>query len=161
VHRIESIGVASLDRVKPLWLAMVAHHRAVSDLKVREPGETWRRRRAEYAAWLESGDAFILLAVPEGGGDAEGYAAVRVHRATSPTFDLGERVGDLESLAVAEPARGTGVGTKLIAAARERLRADGVEHWLVSVVDANPDARRLYEREGFRPFFSSLVAPID
>jgi GNAT superfamily N-acetyltransferase len=53
------------------------------------------------------------------------------------------------------------VGTKLIAAARERLRADGVEHWLVSVVDANPDARRLYEREGFRPFFSSLVAPID
>jgi hypothetical protein len=29
------------------------------------------------------------------------------------------------------------------------------------VIDANPDARRLYEREGFRPFFSSLVAPVD
>ena len=161
MHRIELLDVADLDRVEPLGLAMVAHHRAVTDLQVREPAETWRRRRADYAAWLESGEGFILLAVPEDGGDAEGYAAVRVHASGSPTFDLGERVGDLESLSVAASARGTGVGTRLIAAARERLRAGGVGHWLVSVVDANPDARRLYEREGFRPFVSSLVAPID
>jgi hypothetical protein len=110
VHRIETVDLSTLDRVEPLWLAMVAYHRSVSDLQVREPAETWRRRRAEYAAWLESGDAFILLAVPDGGGDAEGYAAVRIHAAGSPTFDLGEPVGDLESLSVAEAARGTGVG---------------------------------------------------
>jgi GNAT superfamily N-acetyltransferase len=161
VHRIELLGVCALDRVEPLWLAMVAHHRSVTDLRVRAPEETWRRRRAEYSGWLQRGDGFILAAVPEGGGEPDGYAAVRVHEATSPTFDLGERVGDLESLAVAERARGAGIGTQLIGAARERLRTQGVRHWVVSVIDENPDARRLYEREGFRPFFSSLVAPID
>jgi GNAT superfamily N-acetyltransferase len=160
-HLVEPVAPGGIDRVEPLWLAMVDHHRAVSagDLKVREPAETWRRRRAEYAEWLERGFGFVLVAVREPGGEPDGYAAVRVHGG-SATFELGARVGELESLAVAEGARGTGVGTLLIGAARERLRAEGVENWTIAVLDANPAARRLYEREGFRPFYSQLVAPI-
>jgi GNAT superfamily N-acetyltransferase len=53
------------------------------------------------------------------------------------------------------------VGTLLIRAARERLRAGGVENWTIAVLDANPAARRLYEREGFRPYYSQMVAPIE
>jgi GNAT superfamily N-acetyltransferase len=101
----------------------------------------------------------MLLALREPGGEADGYAVVRVQGA-SPTFDLGEPMGDLESLAVAEDARGQGVGALLIGAARERLRDAGVEHWTVSAIDANPGALRLYEREGFRPFFRTLLARI-
>jgi ribosomal protein S18 acetylase RimI-like enzyme len=161
-HVVEAVDPAGIDRVEPLWLAMVEHHRAVSagDLKVREPAETWRRRRADYAGWLRSGTGFILVAVHEPGGEPDGYAAVRVHDG-SATFDLGARVGELESLAVAERARGAGVGRLLIGAARERLRAGGVENWTIAVLDANPAARRLYEREGFRPYYSQMVAPIE
>lgn len=158
---IETVEAADLDLVEPLWLAMVAHHRSLveGDVGVREPAETWRRRRVEYEQWLAGGDAWVLVAVPEPGGAPQGYAAVRIHGG-SATFDLGARVGELESLAVAEEARGAGVGSLLIDAARERLRAAGVEQWTVGVVDANEGALRLYERAGFRPFWRTLVGPV-
>ena len=158
-HIVEAVGPGDIDRVEPLWRAMVEHHRSISGLAVREPAETWRRRRVHYETWLADGASFILVAVRAPGGEPDGYVAVRVHDG-SPTFDLGAPVGDLESLAVAEHARGAGVGSLLIGAARERLRAAGAVHWTVSVLDANPGARRLYEREGFAPFEHILLAPI-
>jgi GNAT superfamily N-acetyltransferase len=157
-HIVETVGVGGIDRLEPLWTAMVEHHRAVSPLPVRSPEEAWRRRRVQYEQWLAGGESFVLVAVREGGGD-DGYAVVRVHDG-SPTFALGEPVGDLESLAVAEGARGQGVGSLLIGAARERLRAAGVRHWTVSVLDANPGATRLYEREGFAAFEHILLGTV-
>jgi len=159
VHRIETLAPAEIDRLEPLWTAMLEHHRTVSPLAVRTPREAWRRRRPQYEAWLAEGESFALIAVREDGGGDDGYAVVRVH-AGSPTFDLGAKVGDLESLAVAESARGQGVGSLLIAAARERLRAAGAGYWTVSALDANPGALRLYEREGFGPFERILIATL-
>ena len=74
-----------------------------------------------------------------------------------PTWDLGEAVGQLESLAVAGHARGQGTGTRLIDAARDLLRAQGAGYWLVGVVAANAGALRLYERNGFRPYYQELL----
>jgi GNAT superfamily N-acetyltransferase len=159
VHRIETLDAAGVDRLEPLWTAMVEHHRAVSPLAVRTADEAWRRRRLEYEAWLADGESFVLVAVREDGGGDDGYVAVRIAEG-SPTFDLGAKVGDLESLAVAERARGQGVGSLLIGAARKRLRAAGVAYWTVSAIDANPGALRLYEREGFSPFFRTLIATV-
>jgi ribosomal protein S18 acetylase RimI-like enzyme len=76
---------------------------------------------------------------------------------SGPTWDLGEAVGDLESLAVAAHARGRGVGTGLIEAARELLRERGVRYWSVTVAAANAGAIRLYEREGFQPQLQHLL----
>ena len=42
----------------------------------------------------------------------------------------------------------------------ERLRAEGISHWGVAVVEANADATRLYERVGFRPFYRQLLAEV-
>jgi GNAT superfamily N-acetyltransferase len=158
-HLVETVGVEGIDRVEPLWRAMVEHHRSVSAFAVRTPDEAWRRRRLDYERWLADGASFLLVAVRSPGGVADGYAAVHIHDG-SPTFALGEPIGDLESLAVAEVARGSGVGTLLIDAARQRLREAGVSTWTVSAVDANPGALRLYEREGFRPFYRTLVATV-
>jgi ribosomal protein S18 acetylase RimI-like enzyme len=52
------------------------------------------------------------------------------------------------------------VGTQLIQAARERLRAEGVEFWAVEVMDANTGAARLYEREGFGPWSRALLGRV-
>jgi GNAT superfamily N-acetyltransferase len=76
------------------------------------------------------------------------------------SWDVNERVGELETLAVAEAARGQGIGSQLIAACRERLREEGITHWAVAVVEANVDATRLYEREGFRPFYRQMLAEV-
>lgn len=57
-------------------------------------------------------------------------------------------------------ARGLGVGSALIAHCRERLQELGATWWSVSVIVDNPRAVELYEREGFRPFWQSMIAPI-
>jgi ribosomal protein S18 acetylase RimI-like enzyme len=74
------------------------------------------------------------------------------------SWDVGPRVGELETLAVAVEARGRGVGTMLIEACQERLQTEGITHWSVGVVEANEGATRLYERAGFRPFYRNLMA---
>ena len=139
---------------------MVEHHRVLTagQLPVRSPDEAWRRRRLEYDAWLSSGRAWLLLAVdatsPQQAPD--GYAVVRLAE-SGATWDLGEAVGDLESLAVAEHARGRGIGTRLMDAARKLLRARGVSYWSVTVAAGNAGAIRLYEREGFQPQLQHLL----
>jgi len=45
----------------------------------------------------------------------------------------------------------------LIDAARDLLRAQGAGYWLVGVVAANAGALRLYERNGFRPYYQELL----
>lgn len=161
-YRIVEPGGAELDRLEPLWRSMVEHHRDVvdGDWPVREAGEAWRRRRAHYAAWLGAGTGWLLAAAPRADAAAPlaGYAMVCVGP-SGPTWDVGDEVGELESLAVSPDARGAGVGTMLIQAARRRLEEQGIRYWSVGVVEANDAATRLYLREGFRPFYRQLLGP--
>jgi GNAT superfamily N-acetyltransferase len=112
---VETVGVEGIDRVEPLWRAMVDHHREVvgREIPVRPTDATWPLRRAQYDEWLSSGDA-----------------------------------------------RGAGLGSLLIGAAREWLRERDVTYWSVGVVEANAGAVRLYEREGFGPFWRALIATV-
>jgi ribosomal protein S18 acetylase RimI-like enzyme len=161
-RRILELGVGEVDLVEGLWKEMVAHHQAVAgDMAPgRDPEESWQRRRAQYVRWLGSGEGMMFLVPGEGAEGAPlGYALLRVGP-SGPTWDLGEPVGDLESLCVTAGARGTGVGTELIEHCRERLRELGATWWSVSVIAANGRAQALYEREGFSPHVNHLIAPI-
>jgi GNAT superfamily N-acetyltransferase len=161
-RRITELEVGDVDLVEGLWKEMLAHHLEVSGdgPTGRDPEESWRMRRAQYVRWLESGEGMLFLVPGEGAEQAPlGYACLRVGQ-SGPTWDLGETVGDLESLSVAAEARGKGIGTELIEHCRNRLRALGARWWTVSVVAANSGAAELYEREGFRPYVDYLLAPI-
>jgi ribosomal protein S18 acetylase RimI-like enzyme len=155
-------GVAEVDRLEPLWRSMVEHHRALGghEWPVRDAGEAWVLRRIQYVDWLRDGSATLFTAAGDPSGELVGYAMLRFTPA-GPTWDLGPETGEVESLAVLESARGAGVGSALLSACRAALRERGVEYWSVSVVEANAAAVRLYEREGFRPFYRHLLGRLD
>lgn len=161
--KIVELDVSEVDRVEPLFRQLVAFHRDVAgeDWPVRSEEAAWAHRRAEYASWLGDGRARMLVAVPEEDENAApfGYAVLSI-KPSSASWDVGERIAELETLAVAEEARGEGIGSLLIEACRDRLRDEGITHWAVAVVEANADATRLYERVGFRPFYRQLLAEV-
>jgi len=137
---IVELDVSEVDRVEPLFKELVGFHREVAgeEWPVRDEAAAWAHRRAEYVSWLGEGRARMLVAVAPADAEARplGYAVVSV-KSSSASWDVGERIGELETLAVSPDARGRGIGSRLIAACRERLRGEGVTHWSVAVVEAN------------------------
>ena len=160
--RVKELTVEEVDRVAHLFGELVEFHGEVVEgaWPVRSPEAAWARRRGQYLEWLGEGSARMLAAVPaERHGEPLGYAVLSV-KPSMPSWDVGSAVGELETLAVAKAARGQGIGTLLIEACRERLRAEGIGHWSVGVVEANEGATRLYERAGFRPFYRQLMGEV-
>jgi ribosomal protein S18 acetylase RimI-like enzyme len=155
------VDAGRVDAVEPLFRGMVEHHRAVAGeaWPVRDSGDAWARRRQQYLEWLTSGRCWLLLAVDDDSDVALGYAVVRVTE-PGPTWELGDEIGELESLAVSEGARGSGVGTALMREARRLLRSRGISFWGVGVVESNVAAVRFYEREHFRPFYRNLLGRV-
>lgn len=161
--QIVELGVEEVDRVEAVWAEMVEFHRDVvaGAWPVRRAADAWERRRPQYLAWLGDGVGRMFAAVPAGdaAGAALGYGVV-VTAPPGPTWAMGERAGELESLVVAASARGAGIGTALIDRCREALREAGVEFWTVGVVEVNEGATRLYERAGFRPFYRQMAGKV-
>ncbi|OYD60971.1 GNAT family N-acetyltransferase [Rhodococcus sp. OK302] len=65
----------------------------------------------------------------------------------------------LDGICVDRAARGLGVGTALLGATSEHARRDGARAVRLSVVDGNPRARALYERQGFVPVDRGTLGP--
>ncbi len=145
---IRPLEAPAIEEVRPLWEALLEHHGNVSPPELpptREPGESWRRRRAEYDVWLAEPGSFTLLA--EAGGSPIGYALVRVDHGDD-TWSTDERVAVVETLSVDPAWRGRGVGTALMDAVDEELVRSGIRELFVGAVATNRDAVRFYERRG-------------
>jgi|RhiMethySRZTD1v2_1073278.scaffolds.fasta_scaffold01982_23 ribosomal protein S18 acetylase RimI-like enzyme len=158
--QVSAAGAERIPTLEPLWAAMHEHHSAMQDAvaPTRPVEESWRLRKAQYEEWLSSDDALLLIA--ERGGDPIGYAVVRFGPGAA-TWDIGERVAEIESLSVATDARGSGIGTLLMDAVRAATRDRGAERLFVGVAHANSGALRFYEREGFAPFYVLLMEASD
>jgi GNAT superfamily N-acetyltransferase len=157
---IVELGAGDLDRIEPLWMELVEFHREVVEgaWPVRSGEDAWAKRRPQYEGWLASGAGTIFAAAPKGEPDGEllGYATL-VIEGSSPSWAMGEKVGEVETLVVAESARGAGIGKALLEACRDRLKSEGIAFWFVAVVEVNEPATRLYESSGFQPFYRNLA----
>ena len=80
-----------------------------------------------------------------------GYATVCIEHAPDDTFPAGERYAELYSLSVKPDLRGRGIGSGLVDLLDEELARRSIHDLKVAVMEGNSDARRLYERRGFRP----------
>lgn len=162
-HHIVELRRSEVDRVAPLFKQLVGFHREVVEgaWPVRSAEAAWEHRRGQYLEWLGEGRARMLAAIPAADETAVpvGYAVLAI-KPSMASWDVDERIGELETLAVAEAQRGRGIGSMLIEECRRLLREEGITHWAVAVVEVNADATRLYEREGFRPFYRQLLGEV-
>lgn len=122
--RIRTAGEADLDAVMALEQAAF-------------PASAWERAtmRAEIAS--EWGRYVIAV---DGEGAALGYAGLRA---------VGVE-GDVQTIAVAESARGRGIGRALLAELLAEAERRGVRELFLEVRADNAAARALYESVGFR-----------
>jgi ribosomal protein S18 acetylase RimI-like enzyme len=145
---IVPLAAGRLDDLRPLWIELHHHHRAVSPLDlIGDDGASWERRRAMYAGLLRD-DAFAYVADLDGA--PVGYAFVRFHPGPDDTFPLGERYAEVLTLAVTAAHRNRGLGGRLLDAVDAELDRRGVHALAIAVMTGNDDALRFYERRGLR-----------
>ena len=104
--------------------------------------EQWQQRIAGAAQFLaETADGEVV-------GTATGLTAP-----DEPGTTL------LVAMFVAAPARGQGIGERLVAAVVDHARSDGADRVLLHVVETNPGAERLYTRCGFARTGATMPLP--
>jgi GNAT superfamily N-acetyltransferase len=155
--RIVEGGTERIPDLEPLWRALYEHHRGIAEgvAGVRPFEDTWRHRQGQYRDWLE-GDTDAALLIAERAGRPVGYAMLTAG-AGAATWDLGDRVVEIETLSVLPAERGSGVGGVLIEASRGWALERGVRTIAVGLAHTNAGAERFYEREGFTPFYLDMV----
>ena len=94
--------------------------------------------------------------------DEHGAPVGKLHLDFETRAGTGEAV--LVAAAVRKDQQSRGIGTALMAAAEEHVCARGLDAIVLGVEDANPHARRLYERLGYAEFardeFKYVGAPV-
>ena len=155
-------GAERIPDLQPLWASLSRHHAEVApELSIlgkrRSEQDSWAVRRALYEEWLADPDAFVLIA--EIDAAPVGYAVVHM-RGPEETWATGDRVAELETLAVLPGHRGVGIGAALVDRFHEELRRAGVQHFVVGVVASNADAIRFYERLGLTKFIVSYAGRV-
>ena len=156
-------GAERIPELRPLWESLSAHHAEVAPElpgvfgPVRPAEASWEVRRALYEEWLREAGAFALIA--EVDGEPVGYAVVHV-RGPEETWATGDRVAELETLAVLPGHRGRGIGRALVERMLDELREGGVGHFTVGVIASNADAVRFYERLGLTRFIVTYAGRV-
>jgi ribosomal protein S18 acetylase RimI-like enzyme len=122
---------------------------------------SWRGREATYRRWLEAGEAIVLVATAD--DEVVGYAVAHLVRGDDDdTFELGDPYAELYTLSVLPGQRGRRVGTRLLDALDEALRAASVRTVTVAAMAGNTRAVDFYRRRGFEPLevtFHRAVPP--
>lgn len=144
-------GAELIDALEPLWLSLFDWHAAIgaAQLPVIDRELSWPRRRALYVRLLAHDDAFVVVA--RRNGEPVGYAVAHLHDGPDDTWPTSDRIGEVESLAVLESERGSGLGTVLLDATEDRLAELGATTVAIAVMVGNDAAQRFYERRGMVP----------
>jgi ribosomal protein S18 acetylase RimI-like enzyme len=152
---IEPGGVADIDDLEPLWVAVHhQHQRAMPELRPYvDDATTWRERRALYAELFVDRDPVLLLARQDEQlvGYALGYTMPASGTWLADTWATGELIAEVESLSVLPAYRDHGLGSRLLEELHARLREQGATDLILGALAGNADAIRFYERHGYRP----------
>ena len=142
-------GPEGLERIKPLWEKLNAHHLELSDhFKDHYRKQTFENRKKDLLEKASGGKFRVEIArIPSESRDA-GYCVSSISAG-------GE--GEIESILIDSDFRGKGIGETLMKNALEWMDNSGVKSKKVSVGAGNESAFGFYEKFGFRPRLTILV----
>ncbi|HOT94456.1 MAG TPA: GNAT family N-acetyltransferase [Methanoregulaceae archaeon] len=151
--RFEAHGPGAFDRIEPLWEELARHHvacarQAAPAFEAEMAGQTFAARQAELREKNRGRLLRVDLAIERVSGRPVGYCV----SSAAPG-----QVGEVESLSVAAPFRGRGIGSALLCRASGWMDEVGVTEQVVLVFSGNPGSLPFYRRHGFLPRFSVLV----
>ena len=156
-----SRGDASrIDDLEPLFLALREHHGSVTPHwgALRPAEDAWGRRRKNYVDILDEGGA-LFLAIE--GDDLVGFLICEQEEGGSPTWEWPQSFLAIVDFVVVPGHRGSGVGEALMREAEAEARKRGVAALDLMSAAPNHDARRFYERFGFREDLVLYRKPLD
>jgi ribosomal protein S18 acetylase RimI-like enzyme len=150
-----------IPRLRPLWVSVHHQHQAVMPglAPFVDDDTTWAERASLYRALLAKPDSVLVVAEIDNRTVGYGLAHVMAARDTwlADTWVTGQRVGEIESLAVEPALRGQGLGSRLFNRLIDELHEQGVEDHVIGVLPDNVDAIRLYQRHGYQPAWMYLI----
>ncbi len=123
-----------------------------------DPAIAPEKADALHACWVRNacrGHAADGVILAEEGNELLGFVTCKLHRDAQAHF--GAATGTIALVAVAEAARGFGIGRAMTMEALRWMRGQGVELAEVGTQISNISASRLYEQCGFRLAGSSLT----
>jgi ribosomal protein S18 acetylase RimI-like enzyme len=136
-----------------LGASLMRIHHAFDQRRFLPPGDNPEQG---YASFLETQmrakDTLVLVAERKAAGGPPqivGYAYAAVEPLSWK--ELRDRAGFIHDLLVADAARGAGVGQRLLDAAVDWLREQGMPRVVLWTAAPNDLARRLFEARGFKP----------
>ena len=132
------------DAVADLWVKLAADQRAYGSHLLAEPNRQLARDAAAQHA-VTGG----LLVARAGDDEVVGFVTFSKEQGD---YEVDSQRGLVHDLFVDEQYRSRGVGGRLLAAAEDRLAADGVTHVSLEAMAENTAARRFYERHGYEVF---------
>ena len=138
-----------------LWLALHAEHQAL-DGRYRLAPDAGARWAADFREWTRSRTSRVWLALD--GARPAGLATAHLVQ-TMPTFEPVVFV-HVDDLYVCPEARGAGLGTGLLDAARQWGAGLGATELRAGVLAANPAGRRFWARAGAADWSVTVAMPL-
>ncbi|AUV82207.1 GNAT family N-acetyltransferase [Salinigranum rubrum] len=147
---IESAVLADVDALADLWVSLARGQRTYdSHLLADENRTTIRESLAQHVV----GDGVVVARATGEGDDEEDRVLVGFAMFGLEQGDYAQTVtrGIVHDLFVAPDRRGEGIGSALLVRAEEGLVEFGADAFALEAMATNADARRFYERHGYRP----------
>jgi ribosomal protein S18 acetylase RimI-like enzyme len=152
---VREVGAERIPDLAELWESLGRHHASLDEVPaVRPAADRWERRQRQYCQWLSDGDGHLFVADRD--GRAVGYLMLTISDGPA-TWEVGDRVAEIETMAVLPDERSSGVGSLLMDAALAAADAAGIDAVAVGVVHSNAGAIRFYERAGFEHFYVEML----
>lgn len=144
--------MASVDTIIELWVELAEDQRAHGSHLLGDRNRTAVREAIVQRVVAEN----VLVARTD--GTLIGFVMVTVDNGH---YEQDETRGLIENIYVRPAYRNQGIGSKLLDAAEETLRAAGADIFALEAMANNEDARQFYRSHGYAPHRVELEKPTE